>query len=42
VNVYLDATDVSRLAGHANSRTTLDMYIGTTAGVLARTRTATQ
>jgi integrase len=38
----LDATDVSRMAGHANSRITLDMYIGTTAGVLDRARTATQ
>jgi hypothetical protein len=38
----LDATDVSRMAGHANSRITLDMYIGTTAGILDRARTATQ
>ncbi len=38
----LDATDVSAMAGHANVRTTLDMYIGTTAGVLNRARTATQ
>jgi integrase len=38
----LDATDVSRLAGHANYRITLDMYVGTTAGVLDRARTATQ
>jgi integrase len=37
----LDATDVSCMAGHANVRTTLDMYIGTTAGVLDRARTAT-
>jgi integrase len=37
----LDATDVSAIAGHANIRTTLDMYIGTTAGVLDRARTAT-
>jgi integrase len=37
----LDATDVSAIAGHANVRTTLDMYIGTTAGVLDRARTAT-
>jgi integrase len=37
----LDATDVSAMAGHANVRTTLDMYIGTTAGVLDRARTAT-
>jgi site-specific recombinase XerD len=38
----LDATDVSRMAGHANVRITLDMYVGTTAGVLDRARTATQ
>jgi integrase len=38
----LDATDVSAIAGHANVRTTLDMYIGTTAGVLDRARHATQ
>jgi integrase len=37
----LDPTDVSRMAGHAN-RTTLDMYVGTTKGVLDRARTATQ
>jgi integrase len=37
----LDATDVSCMAGHANVRTTLDMYVGTTAGVLDRARTAT-
>jgi integrase len=28
----MDAADVSRLAGHANIRITLDMYVGTTAG----------
>jgi integrase len=38
----LDATDVPAMAGHANVRTTLDMYIGTTAGVLDRARTATE
>jgi integrase len=38
----LDPTDVSRMAGHANYRTTLDMYIGATAGVLDRARTATE
>jgi len=38
----LDATDVSRMAGHANYRITLDMYVGTTAGLLDRARTATQ
>ena len=37
----LDATDVSCMAGHATVRTTLDMYVGTTAGVLDRARTAT-
>jgi len=38
----LDATDVSRLAGHASYRITLDMYVGTTAGVLERARKATE
>jgi Phage integrase family len=38
----LDATDVSRMAGHANYRTTLDMYIGAVAGILDRARKATQ
>jgi hypothetical protein len=38
----LEATDVSRMAGHANYRITLDMYVGTAAGVLDRARTATQ
>lgn len=38
----LDATDVSRLAGHSNYRVTLDMYVGTTAGVLDRARAATE
>ena len=38
----LDATDVSAMAGHANVRVTLDMYVGTTAGVLDRARTATE
>jgi integrase len=38
----LDPTDVSRMAGHANYRITLDMYVGTTKGVLDRARTATQ
>jgi integrase len=37
----LDATDVSRMAGHSNYRITLDMYVGTTAGVLDRARNAT-
>jgi integrase len=38
----LDATDVSLMAGHANVRTTLLMYVGTTAGVLDRARKATE
>jgi integrase len=38
----LDPADVSRMAGHANYRITLDMYIGTTAGILDRARQATQ
>jgi integrase len=38
----LDATDVSRMAGHANYRITLDMYVGSTAGVLDRARSATE
>ncbi len=38
----LDAADVSRMAGHANVRITLDMYVGTTAGVLDRARAATE
>jgi integrase len=38
----LDANDVSRMAGHANYRITLDMYVGTTAGVLDRARQATR
>ena len=37
----LEATDVSCMAGHANVRTTLLMYVGTTAGVLDRARQAT-
>lgn len=36
----IEPADVSRLAGHANIRITLDMYIGTTAGTLDRARTA--
>jgi integrase len=42
--VHLEArrTDVSRMAGHANYRITLDMYIGATAGVLSRARTVTE
>jgi integrase len=37
----LDPTDVSCMAGHANVRTTLLMYVGTTVGVLDRARKAT-
>jgi integrase len=37
----LDAADVSCIAGHANVRTTLLMYVGTVAGVLDRARQAT-
>jgi integrase len=37
----LDAADVSRMAGHANVRITLDMYVGVVAGVLDRARQAT-
>jgi integrase len=38
----LEVTDVSRMAGHANYRITLDMYVGSTAGVLDRARQATE
>jgi integrase len=38
----LEVTDVSRMAGHANYRITLDMYVGTTKGILDRARHATQ
>lgn len=38
----LEATDVSRMAGHANVRITLDMYVGSTTGVLDRARMATE
>jgi hypothetical protein len=37
----LDPTDVSRMAGHANYRITLEMYVGAPAGVLDRARQAT-
>jgi hypothetical protein len=37
----VDATDVSRMAGHANYRITLDMYAGSTGGILDRARKAT-
>ena len=38
----LDVTDVSRIAGHANYRIRLDMYVGSTAGILDRARAATE
>jgi integrase len=38
----LEPTDVSRMAGHSSYRTTLDMYVGATAGVLDRARAATE
>jgi integrase len=38
----LEASDVSRMAGHANVRITLDMYVGPTAGVLERASAATE
>jgi integrase len=38
----LEATDVSRMAGHSSYRITLDMYVGTTAGVLDRAHAATE
>ena len=38
----LEPTDVSRMAGHANYRITLEMYVGTTAGVLERAQAATE
>ena len=39
---HLEAADVSCMAGHATVRVTLDMYVGATAGILDRARTATQ
>ncbi len=38
----LEVGDVSRLAGHANTRVTLEMYVGTVAGALDRARQATE
>ena len=38
----LDATDVSRMAGHGSYRITLDMDVGTTAGILDRASKATE
>jgi integrase len=37
----IEVADVSRLAGHANSRVTLEMYVGSVAGALERARLAT-
>jgi integrase len=37
----LESTDVSCIAGHADVRTTLSMYVGATAGVLDRAHKAT-
>ena len=37
----LDVSDVSRLAGHSNTRVTFEMYVGSVAGVLERARQAT-
>jgi integrase len=42
LNIWrMDVADVSRLAGHANIRITLEMYVGSTAGALDRARAAT-
>jgi integrase len=38
----LEPTDVARMAGHSSYRVTLDMYVGSTAGVLDRARAATE
>jgi hypothetical protein len=37
----LDVSDVSRLAGHSNTRITFEMYVGSVAGALERARQAT-
>ena len=37
----MDVSDVSHLAGHANVRVTLEMYVGSVAGALERARRAT-
>ncbi len=39
---HLEPADVSSMAGHATVRVTLDMYVGATASVLDRARTATR
>jgi len=42
LNIWrMDAPDVSRLAGHANVRVTLEMYVGSTAGAIDRALAAT-
>jgi len=42
LNIWrMDVCDVSRLAGHASIRITLEMYIGSTVGALDRARAAT-
>jgi integrase len=38
----LDPTDVACLAGHTNVQTTLQMYVGSAAGILDRARAATE
>ena len=38
----LGPTDVPPMAGHVNYRITLDMYVGSTAGVLDRAHMATE
>ena len=38
----IEAVDVSLMAGHADLRITLDMYVGSTAGILERARAATE
>jgi integrase len=43
LNIWrLDAPDVSRLAGHANVRITLEMYVGSTSGAIERALAATR
>ena len=37
----LDVSDVSRLAGHSNTRVTFEMYVGSVAGALERACQAT-
>jgi hypothetical protein len=42
LDAELDPTNVSRMARHANYRITLDMHVGTTAGLLDRARATTR